>query len=99
MKYLSHAFDANIVTVFFEYEGQRLLVAPFDPQEHFPGPRHIKRCIEVLPLGGAAVSPLEMRCLAKDRSKGNEVERHKGLLKQEHSCVKGIIAIAYNKLL
>jgi hypothetical protein len=34
--------------------------------------KYIKRCIEILPMGDAAVSSLELLYLSKEKSKGKE---------------------------
>jgi hypothetical protein len=62
----------GIVTSSFEREGGGFLVTPLDPHKHFPGQKYIKQCTELLPLGDAAVSPLEIPCVSKEQSKGKD---------------------------
>jgi hypothetical protein len=45
-------------------------------------------------LRDAAVSPPELFYLSKERSTGKGVDRYKEGLKQEHTCIKGIIALS-----
>jgi hypothetical protein len=67
-----YAFDAGIVSVSFESEGQG-----FSVSRHSILKKYIKRCIEILPLRDAAVSTSELLCLSRDRSKRKGVESRK----------------------
>jgi hypothetical protein len=72
----NYAFDAGIVMVSCESEGQGFLVLRRTiPKRTFPRTKCIGRCIEILPLGDAAVSPPELFSLSRERSKGKGVDK------------------------
>jgi hypothetical protein len=51
-----YAFEAGIVTISFKSESQGFLVTPFSILKRtFPRIKHIKRCIEILPLADAVL--------------------------------------------
>ncbi len=55
--------------LFTENPRRRLLGNPYSART-FPMPKYIKRCIEILPLGDAAVSPPELLCLSREKELG-----------------------------
>ncbi len=66
-----YAFDAGIVTVSCESEGQGFLVSRHSILKNiFQNRKCIKRCIEILPLGDAQVHPLSHITFRACRSVG-----------------------------